>query len=693
MKNIKFNNNLIEYIKLIKYNIKYKRTINKNFLYNINNNNKEHNNRDKIFDDNIFNCYIDETDKIIDKTNFKNEYTNLKHTFNCSNDKDKIKNNSNSLDYNELKGSFNLSPKAILNEEISEEEFTSVNSFKSLKTNNQNINNNNNSLNNREIRFIRPPHTKKEIDETLNEVDNIYKKSKSFLFNTNLIYQTEKKNSNLINSIPYGMTFNKLSLLNLKTNNLKCQINLVGVKEESDFHADYLYKLLEISKPDSILITTPPDNSLFINTLSVANQVKKDRSKINNFYQESIANNNYLHCWKYFINNPSHKTSFYVNPKPSNLDEITFSPEGLKQFMTNNIFQLNNTSNFQKSNSLFKISSNIIYSRSSKTLENKIYNIEKNINSNDFNIDFDLKYFGNPYLTAMLYSYNSLSQYKYSNIILCDIPKIEEIKYIFNEYFVNDLQDEFKTMIENINNENYDFNSMYNLSLRKGGFLNLTENPEKYHKQLNNYNIPFSNNIFNKIKKTKYNYTNVKYKYIVEIIKQASLGKENIVVVADFRLIDSIIDAWKNLQVFEDNSKTNDFSIYLEDLNNFYLHQLENLEGTEIDSFNFFEKAVIIDILCDNYISNQYVKHGVFPINYDEIIYRSHKNNRTNKNVLNDNFKMSVINFIKPWEYYYDHYIKKYNENIIVVPKIYKKYLLRYNTSLNKTITYKIFDN
>ena len=524
---------------------------------------------------------------------------------------------------------FKVNPMSMIKEELSEEEFVSSKLV---------INNQTQADSPRDIRFRSPPQSKAEIEDTLKEVEDIYSNSKHFLFNSNPEYQLKRMKESYTKNIPFNMHFKHLSLfpnnsvINKYIDN--CDIYVIGVKEESDIHANYIYNLLEITEPDSILLTLSPDNSLFINPESCGSQkIKKNADD----------------AWKHYLTFPSDEASFYVSSLPKNLNNITFTPDAIKNFIDINCEYSHNIKKAPK----------VIYSKSNKLLEKRLYDIESSIRGADSSIAQRLEYFGNSYLTAALYSYNSLIQNKYSNIILADFPKIEEIKYAVNDYYIKNLQDQFVALIDNINKENYDFDPMINL---------------KY------VDSPYPS-------ENKYSFSNVRAKYITEVIKQSAIGKKNIVVICDFKIIDDILKEWENIELFKETAD-NKIEFNITNLDDFYLKRFNNIENSDLDSFNFFEKTVLIDFLSNCYMSENYIKHKVFPLNYDEILYKAQKKNNNEKNLYS-----FVTSFLPPWEYYFSQYYKKYTSETILVEKNYRDYLKKYNTGFGLNAEDLILNN
>ncbi len=567
-------------------------------------NNSNNNNNQKQFDENL----LFSKDKI-GSIKYSNQYNELKEIINS-------KNKVNFTD-----------PVSFIKEELSEEEF--VDSFMLSNKKQKDISE-------RTIRFRSPPLTIDEMKEVIQETDEIYENSKSFLFNTNSDFQFETTKQNIALKIPHNMLFATLSLFpstsEIAQHIGNCTINLIGVKEESDKHSEFLYSLLEEAKPDSIVISLCADSPYLINPESNGSKKYPDDA------------------WKTFLENPSNETKFYASSKPSKISEITLSPDAIKSFIEINCVNSNKLRKAPK----------LIYANSNNILENKLYEIESNIRGNTEERKV-LEYFGNTYLTALLYSYNSLSDEKYTNIVIGGMPKMEEAKYLINEYYTKTLQDQFVSFLDNVNKENYDFDPFINM---------------RYVEP--NYPI-----------KSKYSLKNVHIKYITEVIKQAAIGKSNIVALVDFRLMEEIVKEWSNIEILNFNEKTNKIEFSINRLENFYLNNLFNIESSGLDLFNFFEKCVLVDFILNGYISNNYVPYKVFPLNYDEILYKA----RDKSQKENSNENVLITAYHHAWEYYFSEYYKKFNHELILVEKIYRDYLKLYNNGYEVKKEDYIFNN
>lgn len=560
----------------------------------------------KIDVNDILNNIDEYSQTIKEEMNEKNHYKNIKEILN-SEEKDVP---------------FKVNPYIYLKDELSEEEFSS-----NPKEND--------SSGKRNIRFRPPPQTRSEFEDVIKESEEIYDKNKYLLYNTNENLQNQRIKEDLSNKPPHNMRFKRLLLYpqHKIINNLypQCEIYLIGIKEESDSHSNFLYSILEDISPDTIVTCIPPDGSLFINPNSSFSSVSSCPEKV----------------WEEFLKEPNEKYSFYVSSRPRNISECTLIPQAVKSFVDVNL---------SKSVTMRK-SPKLVFSKSSKLVERRLFEMSREYNTGNkanSNEESRFEYYGNGFLSSILYSYNSLTTDKYTNIVIGDMPRIEECKYIFNEYYLKTLQDQFSNLITNINQENYDYDPLQNL---------------KYVET--SYKTDHSSNTFK----------NVKCRYITEVIKQASLGKKTVVAVVDYRILDEIVSEWEELCIFNENLtiKTKDFS-------SFYLNQLKNIEKSGIDLYHFIEKAVLIDFLSNGFISENYIKHRLFPMNYDEILYKARvdydNTDNPNNSIQGKNF--FVTSFLPSWEYYFSQYYKKFVEELVLVEKIYVDYIKKYNSEYEK---------
>lgn len=174
----------------------------------------------------------------------------------------------------------------IINEELSEEEFTE-----------------NNKMN---IRFKRPPHTLNELKSVFEEADEIYAKNRSLLMENDTKSMNEMKD-NFSLKIP-----NYLVLRSLSFPATNSEITVVGVQRNSNLHALYLSNLLESIKPDLISVHLSPDNPLFIK-----------------------AEGNFRNDWRSFVA-AKENFHFLVNPLPSCVNDIVISSKKLEQIFDEN---------------------------------------------------------------------------------------------------------------------------------------------------------------------------------------------------------------------------------------------------------------------------------------------------------------------------------------------------------------------
>lgn len=531
------------------------------------------------------------------------------------NEKNHYKNIKEILSSEEKDISFQVNPYIFLKDELSEEEFSSNPKEKdsSLKRN---------------IRFRHPPQTRSEFEEVIKETDEIYNKNKYLLYNTNETLQNQRIKDDLSNKLPHNMRFKRLLLFpeHRIINNLypQCEIYLIGIKEESDSHSNFLYSVIEDISPDTIVTCIPPDGSLFIHPDS--------SSSLSSCPEKA---------WEEFLKNPNEKCSFYISSRPRNISECTLIPQAVKSFVDVNL---------SKSVTMKK-TPKLVFSKSSKLIERRLFEMSRDykndVNETYTNEERRFEYYGNGFLSSILYSYNSLTTEKYTNIVIGDMPRIEECKYIFNEYYLKTLQDQFSNLISNINQENYDYDPLQNL---------------KYVET--SYKTDPSSNTFK----------NVKTKYTIEVIKQASLRKKKVIAVVDYRILDEIVSEWEEECMFNENLtiKTKDFS-------SFYINRLNNIEKSGIDLYHFIEKAVLIDFLSNGFFSENYIKHRLFPMNYDEILYKARIDYDSNNNSI-ESKNFFVTSFFPAWEYYFSQYYKKFVEELVLVEKIYVDYIKKYNS-------------
>lgn len=176
------------------------------------------------------------------------------------------------------------------------------------------------------VRFIRPPHTKKELKNVLDEADKIYEDNKHILLSNDEEVNSKIKTKQ-IEKIPNYLTLRALSYPHTDS-----QILLMGVQRNSDLHSLYISQILNQYSPDLISVHLPPDLPIFM-----------------------AAEANYQKDWRSFIKK-SQDYSFLVNPLPQSVHEVFMSPLKMER-----LFDYN----FAFSDDI-KLSPKIIFSKQSK---------------------------------------------------------------------------------------------------------------------------------------------------------------------------------------------------------------------------------------------------------------------------------------------------------------------------------------
>jgi hypothetical protein len=153
----------------------------------------------------------------------------------------------------------------------------------------------------KEIRFKRPPHSKKELADVFEQAEGIYEEHRHILLANDKEIQSERTNAFLERIPKY---FNIRRLINPVTHS---EIFLVGVQRDSSLHSHFLANLLAKISPEAIAVQLPPDHPMFINTYS----------SITKEWQEFIKKN--TDC------------NFLVNPLPKDLVDIIFTKTKLEK--------------------------------------------------------------------------------------------------------------------------------------------------------------------------------------------------------------------------------------------------------------------------------------------------------------------------------------------------------------------------
>jgi hypothetical protein len=247
------------------------------------------------------------------------------------------------------------------------------------------------------IRFIRPPHTPKELQSLLNEAEKIYKENKLILMDNDIEVKKEIKEK-FIKKIPKYLTLKHLSYP--ATNS---EIILIGAKRNSNLHSLFISDIVSKHKPDLISLHIHPDIPMFIN---VEGDYKKD--------------------WKLFITK-NEAYDFLINPSPKILNDIILTSRKMEKIFST-------TFNFAAD---IKSSSKIIFSEQCP-----------------MNISSQKKMFADALLTPMIYSHGTREN-NFCPIIISDYPKIKLLEDIASRIKMNDLKKIFKNHLQEIEKNNF----------------------------------------------------------------------------------------------------------------------------------------------------------------------------------------------------------------------------------------------
>lgn len=263
----------------LKYNLfSTKRVYNKKLKLKKDSPPEELDNNPNILDNNLYiqilSCLnkINQENDIEIKEKLQNILSNYKVNINDENIMNLIKNNSK--DPSEIKDILSK----LIEEEVSEEEYAS----------------------NSKVRFIRPPHTSKEMKNLLEEAEKIYEENKKILLFKDEDSKKEIKEKFLSNIPKY------FTIRNLNYPETNSEILLIGVQRNSNLHSLFLNNILNNYSPELIALNLSPDHPMFINAES---DYKKD--------------------WKTFVKT-NEMFTFVVNPLPKSLLDIIITQKKLE---------------------------------------------------------------------------------------------------------------------------------------------------------------------------------------------------------------------------------------------------------------------------------------------------------------------------------------------------------------------------
>ena len=161
-------------------------------------------------------------------------------------------------------------------------------------------------------------------------------------------------------------------------------------------------------------------------------------------------------------------------------------------------------------------------------------------------------------MTPILYSYNSLN-HKFCPVIIGDHPRINNYERIASNTEIKQLKKMFNTHLEELKKENFEFR------------------PELL---------------------TKHTFVDARLLYFTEVIRQACHSSKKMVVVAEQTFIDQIVNNWKSLPQ------------EIRPIDSFYA--INNETHDSLSFVDYIEKIVLIDLLTDNFIKDNFVAYKVY---------------------------------------------------------------------------------
>jgi hypothetical protein len=213
-------------------------------------------------------------------------------------------------------------------------------------------------------------------------------------------------------------------------------------------------------------------------------------------------------------------------------------------------------------------------------------------------------------MTVLNYSNSTRTDTNYCPVVVSDMPVLKYYLTILKRTKLQTLKDTFKNYLNQLSLGNFYYN-------------------------------------FEMIQTEDFDILESRIKYSIEILKQLSHSSKRVVFVANYQHCNSIVKHWKAME--REVKQLDDFFVKEEDFG-------------EIHFIDFIEKIVIVDILNNSFINDNFIQYESFPF----------------RSVNNPSWQVAYANVFQLWKHYYTHYSGLLSNQQVSLDK-YKDYINQFN--------------